>query len=165
MKKKAIFLLVISFMLTFLLSACAMKDTDEEHIEMEISLKEGETTDVWGIQLSVRNITSTGMTLICQQSGGKPTGELHTGSYYFLKRKSGEDWVKVEKLEPEDDVAWTDEAWTIPMDDTVAWEIDWEWLYGKLPIGRYRIGKEITDFRETGDYDTRIYYVYFEVES
>ncbi len=144
MKKRAISLVSILLMFTFLLSSCTMKDADEELIEMEHSLKEGETTDVWGIQLSVRNITSTGMTLICQQSGGDPTGELHTGSYYYLEEKLEGDWVKVERLELESDVGWTDEAWIILMEDTVEWEIDWEWLYGELPIGRYRIGKEIT---------------------
>ena len=42
----------------------------------------------------------------------------------------------------------------IPNDECVRWEIDWEWLYGSLPDGIYRLGKEITDFRSTGNYDT-----------
>jgi len=146
--KRTIFLVIGLLILTFLLSACT-KDTDVEPI-----------SDVWGIQLSAREVTPTGMTLICQQSGGEPTGDLHTGSYYSLEKKVKEDWVEVEGL----DVGWTTEAWPIPMNDTIKWEVDWEWLYGELPIGRYRIGKGITDFRETGDYDTRMYYVIFEIE-
>ena len=43
------------------------------------------------------------------------------------------------------------------------WRIKWSYLYGDLPGGRYRIGKRISDFRGTGDYDTRIYYVEFEI--
>lgn len=166
MKKKTTVLAIISLMLilTFLLSGCTMKDTDKEPIEGEMNLKEGETTEVWGIQLSSRNITPTGMTLICNQSGGEPTGYLHTGSYYFLEEKIEAEWLEVDKLDLEHDLAWTDESWTIPMNNTVEWEVDWEWLYGELPIGRYRIGKEITDFRNTGDYDTKIYYITFEVE-
>lgn len=31
------------------------------------------------------------------------------------------------------------------------------------PAGKYRIGKEIMDFRSTGDYDTNTYYANFEV--
>ena len=30
--------------------------------------------------------------------------------------------------------------------------------------GKYRIGKEITDFRVTGDYDDAVYFVEFEIE-
>ena len=61
------------------------------------------------------------------------------------------------------EVYWTDEALLIKKEDVTRWEIDWAWLYGKLPEGKYRIGKEITDFRATGDYDTEIYYAEFEI--
>ena len=61
------------------------------------------------------------------------------------------------------EVYWTDEALIIKKEDVTRWEIDWAWLYGKLPEGKYRIGKEITDFRATGDYDTEIYYAEFEI--
>lgn len=121
-------------------------------------------TDTWGIELSARNIRPTGMTLICNQSGGESTGELHTGSYYFLEEEIDGKWIEVETLDLEYDLAWTDEAWVIPMNDTVGWEVDWEWLYGELPIGRYRMGKEITDFRNTGDYDTKNYYAAFVIQ-
>lgn len=166
MKKRAMFLTIILFMLllTFVLSACTGDSDYSKQVETEISLKEGETTDPWGVQLSRKNVSPRGMTLVCQQSGGDPTGELHTGSYYSLEKRLDDDWQEVEKLDLEGDLAWTDEAWIIPMDATVEWEVDWEWLYGQLPGGWYRIGKEITDFRETGDYDTRMYYLIFQVE-
>lgn len=35
-----------------------------------------ETTHTWGVQLNSTNITSSGLILICNQSGGEPTGEL-----------------------------------------------------------------------------------------
>ena len=41
---------------------------------------------------------------------------------------------------------------------------NWEWLYGELPEGNYRIAKEIMDFRETGEYDTAIHYAEFRIE-
>ena len=62
------------------------------------------------------------------------------------------------------EIGWTQEAWIIPMNDSCEWEINWEWLYGKLPIGKYRIGKEITDFRAAGDYDKAVYFVEFTIE-
>ena len=61
------------------------------------------------------------------------------------------------------EIGWTEEAWMIPMEDATEWEINWEWLYGKLPVGKYRVGKEIMDFRESGNYDTATYFAEFEI--
>ena len=41
----------------------------------------------------------------------------------------------------------------------------WSDLYGELPAGKYRIGKDVDDFRKTADYDTKMYYAYFEITS
>ena len=48
-------------------------------------------------------------------------------------------------------------------DEVVEWEVNWEWLYGELPVGKYRIGKQIMDWRAPGDYDTVLYYAEFEL--
>ena len=120
--------------------------------------------DTWGVSLTVENITPTGIIIKCTQSGGNPTGELQTGSWYILQEWTQEyGWVEVDNLPLEYELAWTQEAWIIPMNDTCEWEVEWEWLYGSLSEGKYRIGKEITDFRETGDYDEAIYYAEFEI--
>jgi len=41
--------------------------------------------------------------------------------------------------------------------------IDFEWLYGKLEPGRYRIVKTVTDFRGTGDYTDYVYTAEFSI--
>ena len=132
-------------------------------IKMTDCITEGETTDTWGIKLSAKYITSTGMTLECNQLDGEPTGDLQTGSYYIIETYNGSGWLPVDYKDNEMEVAWTDEAWIIPMNDTVEWKVDWEWLYGNLPNGKYRIGKEIMDFRDTGDYDEKTYYANFKI--
>lgn len=120
-------------------------------------------TETWGVGLNTTNITSTGLTLICYQSDGEPTGELNSGSYYYLEEKIDNQWVPVEMLPSEHERAWTDDAWIIPMNDDVEWKINWKELYGELSAGYYRIGKNIMDFRDTGDYDEETYYANFEV--
>lgn len=118
----------------------------------------------WGISLSAEDVSSSGLTLKCTQSGGRPTGELQTGSWFVIETWTKEyGWSHVNYLPQEYEIAWTQEAWTIPMNDTCEWKVDWEWLYGSLPKGKYRIGKEIMDFRETADYDKTIYYAEFEI--
>ena len=115
----------------------------------------------WGITLTAENVTPTSATIKCTQSGGEPTRELQTGSRYILETWTQEyGWREVLCYA---EVYWTAEAWLIPKDRVTEWEVEWEWLCGSLSEGTYRIGKEITDFRDTGDYDTEICYAEFEI--
>lgn len=115
----------------------------------------------WGITLTLENLTRSGATIICTQSGGNPTGELNTGSYYTLERLTETGWEEVEQRELEGELAWTAEAWIVNMNGTTEWSLNWEWLYGELDNGHYRIGKNFMDFRATGDYDTMMIYAEF----
>lgn len=119
--------------------------------------------DEWGIELTATQITPIGLTLVCNQSGGDITGKFSTGSYFNLEVSEDNQWKAVKTLPQKNDIAWTEEAWIIPINDSVQWEVNWEWLYGKLPAGNYRIAKEITGFKEVGNSETRIFYAYFEI--
>lgn len=119
--------------------------------------------ETWGITLTAENVTPTSATIKCTQSGGEPTGELHTGSWYILETWTQENGWKEMPYVIDEEIGWNDIAWIIPKGDTVEWEVNWELLYGKLSVGKYRIGKEITDFRAIGDYDEAIYFVEFEI--
>ena len=103
------------------------------------------------------------MIIVCTQADYEVTGELFTGSSFSLSRLVDGEWEAVEYLPQEHEIAWTSEAWIIPLGETVEWETNWEWLYGELPAGKYRIGKQITDWRAPGDYDTVVYHVPFEI--
>lgn len=119
----------------------------------------------WGITLTAENVTPTGLTIICTQSGGDSAGELQTGSYYIVQKLVEGQWEPVEYTEiDEEQVGWTSEAWLIPMDSSVEWEVDWQWLYGELPAGQYRIGKKIMDFVETGNYEKAMFFAEFTIE-
>ena len=118
----------------------------------------------WGVTLTAEDITPTGVTIKCTQSNGNPTGELQTGSWYIVETWTREYGWKQMPYIIDGEIGWNDIAWIIPMDDITELEVNWEWLYGKLPTGKYRIGKEITDFRSSGDFDTAIYYAEFEIK-
>lgn len=118
--------------------------------------------DKWGIRLSAENVTSNGVKLLCEQFGGNPIGELQTGADYILEINNDGQWQSVPPVQSK--YAWNSLAYSIAKNEITEWEINWEWLYGKLPAGYYRIGKKISDFRDTGDYDTAIYYAEFAVE-
>ena len=119
--------------------------------------------DPWGVKLTAKNITPSGLTIVCTQHDGEPTGELHTGSYYGLEVLRDGEWGAVDLLPMEHELAWTMEAWMIPQNADTEWEVNWSRLYGELPAGSYRISKSVMDFRGTGDFDTKTYYAGFDL--
>lgn len=121
---------------------------------------EGEWDDPWGLTLTAGSPSPTGVVLNFIQAWGAPSGELQYGSRYWLEREDGGEWAAL----PVRDAVWTQEAYPIPRNGQRSEEVDWSELYGELPPGQYRIGKEITDFRAAGDYDTQTYYASFFVD-
>ncbi len=115
----------------------------------------------WGLTLSVKDVTPTGLTLVCTQKGGNPTGELTCGTDYHLIVLKDGVWKDVPTVIEE--YVWDSLAYPISKGQDREFEISWEWLYGKLPAGTYRLTKGFMDFRETGDYDTAVYWVEFEI--
>ena len=121
----------------------------------------------WGLSFEVKNVSATGLTLVVTQSGGNPTGELMTGEPYRLITLVDDTWKDVEELplpEGVDGRAWNSIGYPISKGETREFEINWEWMFGELPSGTYRIIKEFMDFRKTGDYDTSEYWVEFNIQ-
>ena len=115
----------------------------------------------WGLTLSVKDVTESGLTLVCTQSGGELTGELQTGSDYKLIVLK-EAWEDVPTII--EDYGWDMIAYGVAKDDVTEFEYNWEWLYGKLPAGTYRMVKGFTEYRESGDYDNFAYWTEFEIK-
>lgn len=114
-----------------------------------------------GITLTAENITPTGMTLKCSQSGGAATEELYTGSRYMIESWTQKDgWKEVDYAA---EICWDEVAWIVPLDSATEWKVDWEWLYGELPAGKYRIGKEFTGSTENEESYSAVYYAEFEI--
>lgn len=119
----------------------------------------------WGIEMSVENVSKNGLTIVCRHSEEKELTtvyELQTGSYYSLEVFNGLEYAPLEHSV--ENLAWTSEAWLISKNDVSKWSLDWEWLYGTLQEGKYRVGKEIMNFKETGVYETITVYGYFEIQ-
>lgn len=116
----------------------------------------------WGLTLSVREVTPSGLTLICTQSGGAPTGDIMTGEDYCLCVWKKGCWRTVVPVI--ENYGWNSLAHWITKDADTEFKIDWEWLYGKLEPGTYRLVKGFMDFRKTADYDTANFWVEFVIE-
>ena len=119
--------------------------------------------DEWGLTLSAENVTPSGMTIVFNQMNGKQTGELQTGDWYALYEEKDGEWIEIPYKLQTLDIAWNSVAYLIPKGGSYEMEVNWEWLYGKLAPGKYRMNKEVMDFRETGDFDEKIYSLEFIV--
>lgn len=121
--------------------------------------------DPWGFSLTADKITPTGCRLTFTQSGGTPTGRLQYGSEYHIEREEIDGiWTEVPVLPSDNFRAWSAIAVEIAPDSSQSVDLDWNPVYGTLPVGHYRICKVIMDFREPGDYDTCDCYAEFEVK-
>lgn len=116
----------------------------------------------WGLTLAAEKVNAMGCTLRYSQSGGNPTGQLQTGTYFTVEVFDGE-WKAAPNLHPDEEIGWNAIAYLIAMDDETELPEDWSFLHGPLMPGWYRIGKEVTDFRGPGDYDKAMFYAYFEI--
>lgn len=125
---------------------------------------DSDTAYNWGITMTAENVTPSGADVRIEQSGGDVTGELQTGTYYIIEQQENGGWTEVPKLLPEDEVAWLSVAMMLQQEYHQTFPTDWGWLYGELPAGNYRIGKPISDFRGTGDYDDCMYYAEFTIK-
>lgn len=113
----------------------------------------------WGISLKAQDVTNTGLTLICGQSGGAFEEGLACGPEYALDKLDGAKWIICDTVIPKGEVAWDQERILIKEDAAIVWNLDWTDIYGELKAGSYRISKTITDGA-----DTNTYFAYFTVE-
>ena len=121
------------------------------------------TSDKWGTTLYADNVTLKGLTLKIEQFGGNPSGTLEYGAAYALEATVNDEWQPVETITGEP-LVWNELAYGVKMNDICEININWEYAYGQLKPGFYRLKKEFMDFRETGDYDKETYEVYFTIE-
>ncbi len=119
--------------------------------------------DKWGITLYADDVTPKGMTLKIEQFGGNPSGTLEYGAAYTLEKTVNDEWQPVETITGEP-LVWNALAYMVKMNDITEMNINWEYGYGELKPGFYRLKKEIMDFRAPGDYDKETYEVYFTIE-
>lgn len=102
------------------------------------------------IQMEVWDITPTGLKLQFTHMPGKADDaeEYNFGSWYELEQYTEGAWRPV-PTKVKGDYAWEDLAYLIPAEGSKVLEIGWEWLYGSLEDGVYRIHKSIYPEKDT----------------
>ncbi len=118
--------------------------------------------DKWGLSLYADDVTKTGITIKFEQFGGNPAGELQTGAAYKIETVARDKWQAVKaKI---DNPVWNSMAYGIRKNNVTELKVNWEFLYGELPPGFYRLSKTVMDFKVAGSYDEETYFVHFEIK-
>ena len=105
--------------------------------------------DTIAVIMSVTNVTPTGLTVHFRQYDKRETEELLYGEGYQLERLEGTEWVEVPQII--DNGAFNDIGYTLSSEGESEVATNWEWLYGRLSPGTYRITKSIVDVRKVGN--------------
>ena len=121
----------------------------------------------WNLEMKVTDVSAKGLTVKFVQNGifrGSDRGQLMYGTDYSLERLEAGGWVEVETLSQENPVGWATVGYTIEINSIANHHIDWDWLYGELPAGQYRIGKSVTLDYPIGDDENQTFYTEFTIE-
>lgn len=130
-------------------------------VEYEFDEKGRLIPDEWGITLTAKDVTPTGMTLELLWDGTETTGSLEFGAAYTLERYQNGKWEAMPFLR--DDIAFIAISYELRENEPFTLTKNWEELYGVLEGGKYRLCTDIMDFRKPGDYDRKQYYAYFTI--
>ena len=110
-----------------------------------------------GVTMQMEKYTSSGGDVEIRNETDK---EIIFGDWYVIQSETNGKWKTMPyKVK---NVGFHEVAYNAPKDETVIHEVKWDVLYGELPKGRYRIIKDMLDFRGTGDYTE--YYLAAEFE-
>jgi hypothetical protein len=104
-------------------------------------VREYEAADPKNVSLTIEkgSVSPTGLTLVITDRNDEP---FTYGEWFKLQRKEGGDWADV-PVTAEGDYGFNDIGLIPDSSGVLTLETDWEWLYGALAPGEYRILKSV----------------------
>lgn len=145
---KKIYVFLIGLSVSILLVACGNGNSTETK-DWE-STQYDTVNNFDGVSMNIKEGSSspTGLTVIFENNSDKQG--IYSDDFLVEKETKG-DWYQVPTIIEE--YGFNDIGYELPPSEIEEFTIDWEWLYGSLDTGEYRIVKKVLDFRDTGDFD------------
>ncbi len=97
-----------------------------------------QSTQVENVTIQISDISPTGATVTITDTNEEP---YLYGEWYKIQRLTDGQWQDVPYVI--DNYAFTAIGYLPDANHEVKFPINWEWLYGTLPAGTYRIFKEV----------------------
>lgn len=122
----------------------------------------------WGIRFEISSVSATGMTVLCEQSGGQHFGILSCEHYIIISSDTGE-LVSCQNQETSEEGI--DLCISLQNNESTSFSIDWTSNFGDLPSGVYNLVLFITDKYDNAKihplsknfYDSQIYHIEFSI--
>ena len=124
MKKLIVFLFVLA-----ILTGCAEQPIPSTQIQQ---------TQVENVTIQISDISSSGANLVITDTNPEP---YVYGEWFKLQKEVNGQWQDVPPVI--DNYGFHEIGYLPNNKGEVTFVINWEWLYGKLPAGTYRIFKEV----------------------
>lgn len=125
MKKLIVFLFVLS-----ILTGCGGEPAQPTQTQ--------QSTQVENVTIRISDISPSGATLVIADTNPEP---YLYGKWYKIQKLTDGQWQDVPHVI--DNYAFTAIGYIPDENGEVKFTINWEWLYGTLPAGTYRIFKEV----------------------
>ena len=120
MKKLTVFILIMLALLCGCAQESAYQPTGAENVTMALS-----------------DVTPTGAVVTIQDSNEEP---YVYGEWYVIEREKDGLWYEAKTKIT--DYGFNEIGWLVDDNGQLTMDVDWEWLYGELPAGHYRILKQ-----------------------
>ena len=120
MKKLTVFILIMLALLCGCAQESAYQPTGAENVTMALS-----------------DVTPTGAVVTIQDCNPEP---FVYGEWYVIEQEKDGLWYEVRTKIT--DYGFNEIGWLTNENGALTMDVDWAWLYGKLPAGHYRILKQ-----------------------
>lgn len=125
--KKLLMLVLVSACIVGLLVGCT-KGSNYKPVQVE------------NVSISIEDVSSTGGIVIIKDTNEEP---YTYGEWYKIEKNSNGKWIEVDTVIS--DYGFNEIAYLTNEDGEVRFAIDWQWLYGELSPGNYRLLKEVAN--------------------
>ena len=123
MKKVVVFVLVLFLLIT----GCS-------------NSKETKLSNIKNVSINISNVSPSGATVVIKDTNKK---HYKYEEWYKVETKISNKWVKVNPVIKE--YGFNLVEYNVNENNEVEFKIDWEWLYGKLEPGNYRLLKRVNN--------------------
>lgn len=159
-RKPAFWILVISVITCVIVAVCFL--TNPEDHEVALGISGSIESSKWKISLHIDDVTPKGATITLMQDGGFLVNRLFYGDDYNIEKFENNHWIAIEPLY---DPVWATIAYSVPLNDSITWNVNWSNIFGELEPGIYRFCKSITDHRAPGATDHEVFTAEFLIPS
>jgi len=95
-------------------------------------------TEAENVSISISDVSRTGALVTIKDTNEEP---YLYGEWYAIEKETNGQWQEVETVIS--NFSFTSIGYIPDENGEVEFAIDWEWLYGELPAGNYRLLKEV----------------------